>query len=184
MKSNIFVNFFNKSSKGGTMAINFHSLLWSYSSRVPTILTTHVLFECSNRLFICWWSNIQYCYSSYLPPRWAVTAWQWQHLWVALLYNVFFLYTSCYLPFFPLILPTFPTSAIHLFFLCFHTSMVPPSQIHNVHIFILLGCETHKCYDDFISKTTSKYFASHSPALEGTIFPPPPDSLPGLIYNI
>ncbi len=30
MKGYIFVNFFNKRSKGLTMQINFHSLLWSY----------------------------------------------------------------------------------------------------------------------------------------------------------
>ncbi len=42
VKGLIFVIFLNKRSKGLTMQINFHSLLWSYLPRVPIILTTTV----------------------------------------------------------------------------------------------------------------------------------------------
>ncbi len=42
MKGLIFVNSLNNRSKGLTMQIYFHSLLWSYLPRVPTNLTTCV----------------------------------------------------------------------------------------------------------------------------------------------
>ncbi len=42
MKGYMFVIFLNKRSKGLTMQIYFHSLLCSYLSLVPTILTTCV----------------------------------------------------------------------------------------------------------------------------------------------
>ncbi len=42
MKVYIFVNVFNKISKGLTMQINFHSLLWSCLPRVPIFLAMNV----------------------------------------------------------------------------------------------------------------------------------------------
>ncbi len=38
----VFVNFLNKRSKGLTMQIHFHSLLWSYLTKVPIFLAMTV----------------------------------------------------------------------------------------------------------------------------------------------
>ncbi len=52
MKGYICIFFFNKRSKGLTMQLNFHSLLWPYSPRVPIVLAmtvnnlTHTYMSC------------------------------------------------------------------------------------------------------------------------------------------
>ncbi len=57
--------FFNDRSKGLTMQIYFHSLLWSYLPRVPTILTMSVCVYIYIYIYIIWKTfvmEIFYCY--------------------------------------------------------------------------------------------------------------------------
>ncbi len=97
MKGSIFVNFLSRRSKGLTMQIHFHSLLWSYLPRVPIILTTTVYPSLCLYLYIPLSVSLSLSLSVYLSVS---------------IYLSLFLY-----PYFPLSvsLPVYLSASIYLY---------------------------------------------------------------------